>query len=445
MSKAPQKPPQKPRGTQDMIGEAAARFDHVIETFNRVRKLHGFGRVEVPVFESTAVFARSLGETTDVVSKEMYEFQDRGGDAMCLRPEFTAGIARAYIENGWQQLAPLKLATWGPLFRYERPQKGRFRQFHQLDAEILGAGEPAADVEVIALGQHLLEELGVAGEVELSLNSMGDPETRTAWSAAVAAYFAAHRGDLSEDSQRRLDANPLRILDSKDDGDAALVANAPQIDDYFTVEAGQFFERLQAGLQASDITWTRNARLVRGLDYYRHSVFEFITQSLGAQGTVLGGGRYDGLIGHMGGPETPAVGWAAGIERLAMLVAEPAADLPGLMVIANTSCTENQALKLLHAIRNEGHAATGFLYGSAKKRFDKAQARMPQIIMFPVDSREPDADYMLIEVKKGRSNPLSPQVVEDQAHLLLSDVGIVERLPLQNDIGADFKVWFKKG
>jgi histidyl-tRNA synthetase len=304
----------------------------------------------------------------------MYEFQDRGGDAMCLRPEFTAGIARAYIENGWQQLAPLKLATWGPLFRYERPQKGRFRQFHQLDAEILGAGEPAADVEVIALGQHLLEELGVAGEVELTLNSMGDPETRAAWSAAVAAYFAAHRGDLSEDSQRRLEANPLRILDSKDAGDAALVANAPQIDDYFTVEAGQFFERLQAGLQASDITWTRNARLVRGLDYYRHSVFEFITQSLGAQGTVLGGGRYDGLIGHMGGPETPAVGWAAGIERLAMLVVEPARD-EVLTVIADAPEMETDALIVSALLRQAGLPVERHFAAKSKRQIELSKKR----------------------------------------------------------------------
>ena len=366
------KAPQKPRGTQDMIGEAAARFDHVIETFNRVRKLHGFGRVEVPVFEATAVFARSLGETTDVVSKEMYEFQDRGGDAMCLRPEFTAGIARAYIENGWQQFSPLKLAAWGPLFRYERPQKGRFRQFHQLDAEILGAGEPAADVEVIALGQHLLAELGVADDVVLTLNSMGDPDTRAAWSAAVAAHFTAHRGELSEDSQRRLEANPLRILDSKDAGDQSLVADAPQIDAYFTNEAGQFFERLQAGLQASGIAWTRNARLVRGLDYYRHSVFEFITQSLGAQGTVMGGGRYDGLIGHMGGPETPAVGWAAGIERLAMLVAEPAQPHVAVAVVAVGPEAEGPALALLNGLRRAGVAAEQGWRGNLKKKMERA-------------------------------------------------------------------------
>lgn len=372
MSKAAQKPPQKPRGTQDMIGEAAARFDHVIATFNRVRQLYGFGRVEVPVFESTAVFARSLGETTDVVSKEMYEFQDRGGDSMCLRPEFTAGIARAYIENGWQQFAPLKLATWGPLFRYERPQKGRFRQFHQLDAEILGAAEPAADVEVIALGQQLLEELGIADHIVLTLNSMGDPDTRQAWSAAVAAYFAMHRGDLSEDSQRRLDANPLRILDSKDRQDQALVAGAPQIDDYFTVEAGAFFDSLQKGLQASGIAWQRNARLVRGLDYYRHSVFEFITESLGAQGTVLGGGRYDGLIGHMGGPETPAVGWAAGIERLAMLVAAPVMAAP-VAVINDTPELAELADRLAHRLRVGGHPAFRAFRGNGRRQVELAR------------------------------------------------------------------------
>ena len=396
MSKAPQ----KPRGTQDMIGEAAARFDHVIETFNRVRKLQGIGRGEVPVFEATAVFARSLGETTDVVSKEMYEFQDRGGDAMCLRPEFTAGIARAYIENGWQQLAPLKLATWGPLFRYERPQKGRFRQFHQLDAEILGAGEPAADVEVIALGQHLLEELGVAGDVELSLNSMGDPETRAAWSAAVAAYFAAHRGDLSEDSQRRLEANPLRILDSKDAGDAALVANAPQIDDYFTVEAGAFFVRLQAGLQASGIAWTRNARLVRGLDYYRHSVFEFITQSLGAQGTVLGGGRYDGLIGHMGGPETPAVGWAAGIERLAMLVAEPEMQRIEVAVVPELPELEGEAIRITNHLQRQGIVTIMPFKGNSRRRAEQAaKANVQTILYVRDDQRSRDSLNLVDRVK----------------------------------------------
>ena len=303
---------QRVRGTQDLYGDDIARFDHVVDTFNRVRKLYGFRRVDVPVFEFTNVFARSLGETTDVVAKEMYSFEDRGGESLTLRPEFTAGIARAYISNGWQQHGVMKLAAYGPLFRYERPQKGRFRQFHQLDAEIIGAAEPAADVEAIALGDHLLRELGIAGKVVLQLNTLGDAETRTAWRAALVAHFGRHRDTLSEESQRRLDANPLRILDSKSEGDRALIADAPGIDAYMTAEAGGFFDAVQRGLDAAGVAYVRQPALVRGFDYYRHTAFEFVTTELGAQGTVIGGGRYDGLIGSMGGPETPAVGLGGG-------------------------------------------------------------------------------------------------------------------------------------
>ena len=308
------------RGTQDIFGEEAARFDHVVETFNRVRKLYGFKAVHTPVFEFTEVFARSIGETTDVVSKEMYSFEDRGGESLTLRPEFTAGIARAYISNGWQQHAPLKLATHGPLFRYERPQKGRYRQFHQLDAEVLGAAEPAADVEVIALAAQLLSELGLSDKVTLQLNTVGDAPTREAWRAALVAHFGKHRDVLSAESLERLDKNPLRILDSKDERDKALVGDAPRIDAYLTSEAGAFFEAVRKGLDAAGVAFERNETLVRGLDYYRHTAFEFVTTHLGSQGTVIGGGRYDGLIEALGGPYTPAVGWAGGIERLAMLV-----------------------------------------------------------------------------------------------------------------------------
>ncbi len=363
---------QRPRGTQDMIGEAAARFDHVIETFNRVRKLYGFGRVEVPVFEATAVFSRSLGETTDVVAKEMYCFEDRGGDPLTLRPEFTAGIARAYIENGWQQLSPLKVAAWGPLFRYERPQKGRFRQFHQLDAEVLGAGEPASDVEVIALAAQLLTELGVADRVVLQLNTLGDAETRGAWREALVAHFSAHLDVLSAESKERLAKNPLRILDSKAESDKALVADAPRIDAYMTAEAGAFFESVQKGLQASGVAFTRNTALVRGFDYYRHTAFEFVTEALGAQGTVIGGGRYDGLIGSMGGPETPAVGWAGGIERLAMLVGEPRATPVQVAVVAVGAAGEEAALRLLAGLRAKGVAAEQGWRGNLKKKMERA-------------------------------------------------------------------------
>ena len=283
------KGPQRIRGTQDIWGEEADRFNAVVAAFDRVRRLYAFQQVEVPVFEATEVFARSIGETTDVVSKEMYTFEDRGGDSMTLRPEFTAGICRAYLSEGWQQHAPLKVATHGPVFRYERPQKGRFRQFHQLDAEIIGADAPAADVELLVLADQLLHELGIDDGITLQLNTLGDAATRDAWRAALVAHFEAHRAELSEDSLARLDKNPLRILDSKDPRDRPIADTAPGIDDFLTPEAADFFAAVTAGLDAAGVAWTRNDRLVRGLDYYRHTAFEFVTDRLGAQGTVLGG------------------------------------------------------------------------------------------------------------------------------------------------------------
>ncbi|EIZ77699.1 histidyl-tRNA synthetase [Novosphingobium sp. Rr 2-17] len=314
--------PQAIRGTQDIFGAEAEAFAHVVETFERVRKLYRFRRTEMPVFEKTTVFSRSLGETTDVVSKEMYSFEDRGGESLTLRPEFTAGIARAFLTNGWQQFAPLKVATHGPLFRYERPQKGRYRQFHQIDAEVIGAAEPLADVELLVMADQLIRELGISDGVTLQLNTLGDAPSRDAWRAALIEYFRDHKDALSEDSQDRLERNPLRILDSKDPRDKPFTAGAPKIDDYLSAEAQDFFAAVTAGLDAAGVAWTRAEALVRGLDYYRHTAFEFVTDRLGAQGTVLGGGRYDGLIEALGGPHTPAVGWAAGIERLAMLVAD---------------------------------------------------------------------------------------------------------------------------
>ncbi|HUQ14294.1 MAG TPA: histidine--tRNA ligase, partial [Novosphingobium sp.] len=292
----PQAIPQAIRGTQDIFGAEAEAFAHVVETFERVRKLYRFRRVEMPVFEKTAVFSRSLGETTDVVAKEMYSFDDRGGESLTLRPEFTAGMARAYLTNGWQQHAPVKLATHGPLFRYERPQKGRYRQFHQLDAEIIGAAEPQADVELLAMADQLIKELGIADGVTLQLNTLGDADSREAWRAALVDHFEFHRGELSEESQKRLSINPLRILDSKDERDRAFVGDTPRIDEFLSSEAQDFFGAVTAGLDAAGVKYHRVPSLVRGLDYYRHTAFEFVTDRLGAQGTVLGGGRYDGLI-----------------------------------------------------------------------------------------------------------------------------------------------------
>jgi histidyl-tRNA synthetase len=364
--------PQRIRGTQDIFGEDQRRFAHVVETFDRVRKLYCFQRVEVPIFEATGVFARSMGETSDVVSKEMYTFEDKGGDLVTLRPEFTAGICRAFITGGWQQHVPMKLVTHGPAFRYERPQKGRYRQFHQIDAEIIGAAEPGADVELLVLADQLLRDLGISDGTSLQLNTLGDAETRDAWRAALVAHFEKHRGELSEESLTRLEKNPLRILDSKDPRDRPIADSAPGIDDYLTAEAGAFFEAVTKGLDAAGVAWNRNARLVRGLDYYRHTAFEFVTDRLGAQGTVLAGGRYDGLIGNLGGPETPGVGWAAGIERLAMLIAEPASDQLDVAVVAEHDEARDSAIALTAALRRSGFRAEMVAVGSPRKRYDKA-------------------------------------------------------------------------
>jgi len=364
--------PQAIRGTQDIFGAEAEAFAHVVETFERIRKLYRFRRVEMPVFEKTEVFSRSIGETTDVVSKEMYSFEDRGGDSLTLRPEFTAGICRAYLTNGWQQYAPVKLATHGPLFRYERPQKGRYRQFHQLDAEIIGAAEPQADVELLVMADQLLKELGIADGVTLMLNTLGDGASREAWRAALVEYFRAVKGELSEDSQDRLERNPLRILDSKDPRDKVFTDAAPKIDDFLSAEAQDFFAKVTSGLDAAGVAWTRAPALVRGLDYYRHTAFEFVTDRLGAQGTVLGGGRYDGLMESLGGAHTPAVGWAAGVERLAMLVGEAAPEVPEVALVLEHDDYLDFANACLANLRRAGVSADLVASGSPKKRFDKA-------------------------------------------------------------------------
>ncbi len=366
--------PQPVRGTQSMLGEEADRFHAVVAAFDRVRRLFGFKRVEVPVLEPTAVFSRSLGETTDVVSNEMYTFEDRGGDSVTLRPEFTAGIARAYLSEGWQQYAPLKVATHGAAFRYERPQKGRFRQFHQLDAEIIGAGEPQADVEVLLFADQLLRELGLGKTVVLKLNTLGDPATRQAWRDALYEHFNARAADLSPDSRDRLERNPVRILDSKAHGDWPIVDSAPVIDDFLTSEAADFFAAVTAGLDAAGVRWERAPRLVRGLDYYRHTAFEFMTDTLGAQGTVVAGGRYDGLIEALGGPHTPAIGWAAGIERLAMMIDAPPPEQPEAVLVPLGEAAEKAATKLLAELRRDGIAADMAYRGNMKKRMQRAAA-----------------------------------------------------------------------
>ncbi len=371
--------PNAVRGTQDIIAAAQESFAHVVQSFERISRYYGFDMVQVPVIEQTSVFARSLGESTDVVSKEMYTFDDRGGDSITLRPEFTAGISRAFLTNGWQQHAPMKLSAHGPLFRYERPQKGRYRQFHQIDAEIIGAAEPFADTELLIMADQLLREIGIDDGVTLNLNTLGDSESRDAWRQALITYFQDHRNSLSKESLNRLDRNPLRILDSKDDGDKKLCQDAPIIDDYLTNEAQDFFARVTQSLDTAGVDWIRNTRLVRGLDYYRHTAFEFITDRLGAQGTVLGGGRYDGLIENLGGASTPAVGWAAGIERLAMLVNVPEHNGPDAVLIPLGDRAMEAAIAILSDLRRNYIIADMAYKGNMKKRMQKANIKKAKL------------------------------------------------------------------
>lgn len=360
------------RGTHDLLPDEARRARHVTETGRVIAERYGYDEAATPIFEFNEVFARTLGETSDIVTKEMYTFTDKGGDLITLRPEGTAGIARALISGGLSQHLPLKFFYAGPMFRYERPQKGRLRQFHQIGVELLGVAEPAGDIEVIALGAAILDALGVQGNTTLELNTLGNTESRSAYRDTLVEYFSDHRTDLSADSLDRLERNPLRILDSKNEGDRKIVDGAPEFDDSLDVESQAFFAEVCAGLDALGIRWTRNSRLVRGLDYYCHTAFEFTTDALGAQGTVLAGGRYDGLVGQMGGPATPGVGWASGIERLSMLIGDGPAKPRAIAVIPLGDAAEAVALKLTDKLRRAGLPIDLGFRGKMKQRMKRA-------------------------------------------------------------------------
>lgn len=365
-------PSQPVRGTQDLLPEAARRHRRVSEAARKVSELYGFAEIATPIFEFTEVFARPIGETSDIVSKEMYTFRDRGGEDVTLRPENTAGVVRAVLSNGLTQATPLKFFYSGPMFRYERPQKGRFRQFHQIGVELLGVVQPQADIEVIALGNRILDALGIRARTVLELNTLGDPESRAAYREALVSYFTAHASQLSEDSLRRLERNPLRIFDSKEESDQQVSVGAPQFSQNLTRASRDFFSQVCDGLDRLGIGYQLNPRLVRGLDYYTHTAFEFVTTDLGAQGTVIGGGRYDGLVEMMGGPAMPGVGWAAGIERLAMLIAEPPTPPRPVAVVPIGQAAEVAALTLAEVLRDKGCAVDLGYSGNVARRMRRA-------------------------------------------------------------------------
>ena len=363
---------QSVRGTYDLYGEAKRKLKKVIETGSKVVEKYGFEEIETPIFEFTEVFSRNLGDTSDIVTKEMYCFSDKGGESLTLRPEGTAGAVRAFISNGMQQNLPVKFYYSGPMFRYERPQKGRQRQFTQFGIELLGVDTPQADIEVISMAYEFLEKLGLAGMVTVEINSLGDAESRDAYREKLVAYLKEHYEELSEDSKNRLEKNPLRILDSKEECDKAVVENAPLYADSLNETSKNFFAAVLKGLDNLGIKYRVNNRLVRGLDYYSHTVFELTTDKLGAQGTVLAGGRYDGLVAQMGGGDVAGIGWACGVERLAMLLDENV-DLPRpIAVIPLGDDTNDKAMEIAYKLRRAGFRVEQGYSGNIKKRMARA-------------------------------------------------------------------------
>ena len=360
------------KGTHDILPEDMRRFRAVFDQAREIAARYGYREMATPIFEFTEVFKRTLGDTSDVVTKEMYTFDTKGGEQVTLRPEATAGVARAFISGGLAQQLPLKFFFAGPMFRHERPQAGRQRQFHQIDIELLGVAQPLGDVEIIAAGAAILDGLGVRDKTTLELNTLGDPESRKAYREALVAYFRDHEAKLSEDSRMRLTRNPLRILDSKDEGDRALVADAPLFADYLNPASVAFFDEVKAGLDALGIAYQLSPRLVRGLDYYTHTAFEFTTTALGAQGAVLAGGRYDYLIEQLGGPPTAGTGWAAGVERLVLLMAAELPELRPLAVVPLGAEAEREALILAERLRREGFTVELGFSGNMKKRLSRA-------------------------------------------------------------------------
>jgi histidyl-tRNA synthetase len=326
-----------PRGTQDFFPPESARWIALESSIHALTARYGYGEIRTPVFEATELFVRSVGETTDIVEKEMYTFDDRGNRSMTLRPEWTAPVVRAALEQNLFSAGPLRLYYIGPIFRYERPQKGRYRQSHQFGVECFGFSGAEADLEIISLAWQLVKEHGIT-DATLNVNSIGDDVCRPRYRQALLAHFRPHLESLSDDSRRRLERNPLRLLDSKDPADAAYVETAPTFESVLCEACREHFETLKAYLELVEIPFAVNPRIVRGLDYYNRTVFEITSSVLGAQSTVCGGGRYDGLVRSLGGPDVPGVGFALGMERFLMIAqaARAAAAEPrrGIQAIA---------------------------------------------------------------------------------------------------------------
>ena len=371
---------QKPKGTQDILPQESAKWQYVEDFARKTFKKYNYGEIRTPIFEHYEVISRSVGDTTDIVTKEMYDFYDKGDRHITLRPEGTAPVVRSYVENKLfapEVQKPVKVYYMGSMFRYERPQAGRLREFHQIGAECFGSSNPSTDVEMIAMAAQFFKDIGITN-VSLELNSLGNPESRAAYRQALIDYLTPLKANLSADSQRRLEENPLRVLDSKEPEDKAAVEGAPSILDYLDEESSNYFAAVRSMLETLQIPYVINTNMVRGLDYYNHTIFEFTTEVAGSQLTICAGGRYDGLVAYFGGPETPGVGFGMGLERLLLVLDKQGVELPietalDVYVAVLGPGANGRALELVQALRAQGFAAErDYLDRKLKAQFKSA-------------------------------------------------------------------------
>ncbi|WP_034536636.1 histidine--tRNA ligase [Carnobacterium inhibens] len=408
---------QKPKGTADLLPEESRKWQYVEEILNMVLADYQFGEIRTPIFESYDLFSRGVGETSDIVSKEMYDFYDKGERHMSLRPEGTAPVVRAFVENklfGPEHAKPYKVYYKGPMFRYERPQGGRMRQFHQLGVEVFGSTNPATDVETMALAMALFKELGLE-KLTLVINSLGDAQSRIDYKEALVAYLEPHFEELSKDSQTRLHKNPLRVLDSKDTKDKEIVKNAPSILDYLSEDSKQHFEVVKEMLTALDIPFVVDSNMVRGLDYYTHTIFEVMSDApgFGAITTICAGGRYDGLVEEVGGPATPGFGFALGLERLMMTLEAEEIEIPDLhevdvYVVGLGDATNIETLKIVQAVREAGLSGErDYMYRKIKGQFKTASKMNAKVVITLGDAELENKEVNFKVMKTGKEFKVS--------------------------------------
>ncbi|MDF7637654.1 histidine--tRNA ligase [Leuconostocaceae bacterium ESL0958] len=427
---------QRPKGTADLYEDNSYLWQQVEAQARRVFARYGYGEIRTPIFESFDLFARSAGDTSDVVTKEMYDFEDKGDRHMALRPEGTAGVVRAYVENklfGPEHGQPYKTYYMGPMFRYERPQAGRFRQFHQIGVEAFGSTAPSLDVEVITMVVKYLDSLGLKN-LKVALNTLGDAEARAAYRQALIDYLKPYQDQLSADSQTRLEKNPLRVLDSKDPKDQDIVQAAPTIFDYLSDASRAHFEAVQAGLSALNIDYVIDDRMVRGLDYYNDTIFEVMTQdpSLKGAATIAGGGRYAGLVEEFGGPATPGIGFAIGVERLvALLQAEGQADRQAAPVdfylVQVDDQVANQALVLATALRDMGYVVDLDYSGkSVKAQFKAANKKNAHYVLTLGDQEVQSGQANVKDLRSGSEQPVALAEIAQQMPAVLQQLAAEE-------------------